>query len=490
MPALRKLVVLATAAVVLAAPVAAGARPETLVQDEGAPGSFELVGHSPLDNRGMNAALAVRGDYAYVGSRTDAKANNANQAGVMVVDVSDPSAPEVVHEIGPPAEANTGETSREMRIWPEQELLIVMNLFSNCGEIHACIPVDGDDNFRFYDISGDKAAAPELVAEYVPTADPHEFFLWQDPKKPSRALMFMSTPGGGNTQLLVADISGARAGKVVELGSASIPSAGVAGGDNRLHSLAVSNDGTRAYIAHLEAGFYVADVSDFARGVKKPTMRLLTPNDAAPRWPDAEGPGVHSAVKLFGRDYVLVTDEVYGEALRPLDSGGCPWGWTKLIDIRNPAKPKVVSEYKLPQNDESFCLADPPNSNVPRSSHPFSSYAAHNPTLTKNIAFITWHSGGLQAVSIKDPKKPTQLAEFKPDPLPFVLQEDPMLSAGQDKVVMWSFPIIKDGLVYVVDVRNGLYILEYGGQFANEVAAIDFLEGNSNLGDALRFEKP
>src|SRR5262249_29686850 len=34
-------------------------------------GSFELIGHSPLLQRGMNAALAVYGNYAYVGSRTD-----------------------------------------------------------------------------------------------------------------------------------------------------------------------------------------------------------------------------------------------------------------------------------------------------------------------------------------------------------------------------------------------------------------------------------
>src|SRR5918992_4456712 len=51
-------------------------------------GSFEQIGHSPLNNRGMNAALAVHGDYAYVGSRTDGKAENAQGAGVLVVDVS------------------------------------------------------------------------------------------------------------------------------------------------------------------------------------------------------------------------------------------------------------------------------------------------------------------------------------------------------------------------------------------------------------------
>ena len=41
----------------------------------------------------MNAALAVHGDYAYVGSRTDGTHLNS---GVLVVDVSDPASPEVV----------------------------------------------------------------------------------------------------------------------------------------------------------------------------------------------------------------------------------------------------------------------------------------------------------------------------------------------------------------------------------------------------------
>jgi hypothetical protein len=53
---------------------------------------------------------------------------------------------------------------------------------------------------------------------------------------------------------------------------------------------------------------------------------------------------------------------------------------------------------------------------------------------------------------------------------------------------MWSYPIIKDGLIYVVDIRNGLYILRYTGPRAGEVREIEFLEGNSNLGTALELE--
>jgi hypothetical protein len=46
---------------------------------------------------------------------------------------------------------------------------------------------------------------------------------------------------------------------------------------------------------------------------------------------------------------------------------------------------------------------------------------------------------------------------------------------------MWSYPIISEGLVYVVDARNGLYVLRYTGVHAEQVERAGFLEGNSNL---------
>lgn len=465
---LRLLIALA----VVAVPVSAAAEqsePYVYVAQGEPKGSFELLGHSPLENRGMNAALAVRGDFAYVGSRTDGKANNATNAGVLVVDVSAPKAPEVVHEIGLPNEGHEGETSRELRVWHEEELLIVMNLGSNCSFlIHACSPRTVDDNFRFYDISGKNAAEPKLVAEYVPSKNPHEFYIWEDPKNSDRTLMYMSVPSAGG--MLVTDISQAAKKKFTEIVEmpAFVP-------DGYVHSMSLSNDGKRAYLAYNTGGFFVVDTSQVAAGKKKPQIRMLgLPDDRA----DWDGPS-HSAIKLFGSDYVLNTDEVYGDLLRALGSGGCPWGWARMISVKNEAKPKVVAEYKLPQNEESFCTTDPPR--------PSSSYASHNPTVTPNLALISWHAGGLQAVDISNPAKPKQAAEFVPDPLPFVVTEDPALSAGQDKVVTWSFPIIQDGLIYVVDVRNGLYILEYKGPFDSEVSSVDFLEGNSNQGDATRW---
>ena len=96
-------------------------------------------------------------------------------------------------------------------------------------------------------------------------------------------------------------------------------------------------------------------------------------------------------------------------------------------------------------------------------------------------------------MSIQRARRPSRLAQFFPEPLPAVLLEDPRLSSDpdtgrQEKVVMWSYPIIEDGLIYVTDVRNGLYVLRYSGAFEREVQRIGFLEGNSNQGDALCFE--
>ncbi len=429
-------------------------------------GSFELIGHTTLLNRGMNAALAVYGNHAYVGSRTDGSHPNA---GVLVLDISNLTNPQVVYQIGPPEEGNLGQTSRELRVWSEQELLLILNFDCEAG-LHDCEQSSMPPNISFYDISGENAAAPTLIARYLLPRTPHEFFLWDDPNVDGRALLYLSTPGIIGDNLLVLDISQARGNVFQEVSNWSAPRGPLRG---ELHSLSLSVDGRRAYLAYLRNGFMILDTSDLAEAIPNPQIELITPLESWPQW---SGPGPHSAVKLFGKPYALITEEVYGR---------CPWGWTSLIDITDEAKPKIVAEYKLdPYNTVEHCAE------VDSERYRFTSFSSHNPTVTKNLAFITWHSGGLQAVSIENPLQPTQVAQFLPEPLPSVETEDPALSSGPDKVVMWSYPIIKDGLIYVVDIRNGFYILKYHGPFEDEVAEILFLEGNSNLGEAQLWEMP
>jgi hypothetical protein len=375
-----------------------------------------------------------------------------------------------------------GESSRELRVWQSQDVLIVLH--TNCGGAgaHHC---EGPsiNNFRFYDIAGANATNPQLLHQL--NMNTHEFFLWEDPANPERALMFGGSAGNNLTIWDISAVPDGGAPTVLFSGGhgfsrfppfpqpAQIPTGG-------LHSLSVSNDGARAFYALLTGGFGIADVSDFTAGLPSPERRIVTLNDARPVWP---GPGAHSAVKLWNRDWAYVSDEVYGTATA--SGHGCPWGWARMVDISDPQRPTVESEFKLPQNQERLCDKFEPR--------PRTSYSAHNPTVTPNIVFTTWHSGGFQAIDVENPVIPFQLAEYFPKPLEQVNLEDPRLSDDPDtglneKVVMWSYPIIKDGLIYVVDLRNGLYVLRYEGRHEEEVDEITFLEGNSNLGHALCYE--
>jgi hypothetical protein len=506
----RSIVLSSVLAVVLLMPTVVAQGDETVAPGGGTPGTwsnFELVGHDPLFNRGMNAAHAVHGDYVYVGSRTDGSSRcglgdprreedgidtcEHPHPGILVVDASDPSNPTVVNEIGQPFAGNPGETTREMRAWTGKNLLIVES-FGCSTVIHSCNGAPTTPAFRFYDISD--PAEPEFLSQWIPRQAnnairvPHEFYLWEDPLNPDRGLLWISTPttsqNPDNANLLIVDIS-------------DVPSGGdpalVAQGNwtqffpftsnVALHSMWPRTDGMTTHLAYLSGFFLVLDTSDVATGnlpagqVLPLNDKLLTPVENRPTW-DNPNPG-HSAVPFPGRNLSFITDEVYGTFTAP--DFGCPWGWARSIDITPPRQPRVVGEYKIAENS-----CPPPT----QADQERASYAAHNPTLTKNLALVTWHSGGLQAIDTKQAKKMTQAGWYSPVPLESVANEDPALSMGTNKVVMWSFPIIKDGLIYVIDLRNGLYILRYTGPRAGEVSALSFLEGNSNLGNAVAIDHP
>jgi hypothetical protein len=157
---------------------------------------LEVVGHTDLGARGMNAAIAIAGDYAYVGSRIDNKP-------VLIVDIKDPFKPQVVGEIGPPAEGLTGMSSRELRATTNPPMLFVLNL--QCSTtLHGCQPGAGEiENIKQYDISN--PTAPTLVGTHpvqgraLAPRSPHEFFLWQDPVD-RRVLLMISAPGAPDDQ--------------------------------------------------------------------------------------------------------------------------------------------------------------------------------------------------------------------------------------------------------------------------------------------------
>ncbi|HEX6701692.1 MAG TPA: hypothetical protein VF101_13270 [Gaiellaceae bacterium] len=524
----RLLVTLSSLLLVLALPLVAfgdvGVGP-----GGGTPGTslnFELVGANPLYARGMNAAITLYDHYAYIGNRTDGSSTcgigdprrdvDPNSCphphpGILIADIANPASPTIVGEIGPPYAGQVGITTRELRVWPQKKLLMVMT-FRCSSVIHACPP--GNDttfpfDIKFFDLSD--PVHPAFISSYVPISQagqkvkPHEMYLWVDPKNANRALLWLSTPSVSASptrpNLMIVDISDVASGGAVKevaegnwnqfFPGASDPA--TYDFDLSLHSMTPSFDGTRTYLAYLRGGFGVLDTSNVANdqvptgSVENLNDDLLTPVPF-PTWgtgPHCEGhtpagcAESHSAVPLPGRPFALTIDEVYGTFTVP--SFGWPWGWARLWNIAQPRQPRIVGEYKILQNTSAYTPAPGENE--------FNSYSSHNPTVLRDLIFDSWHSGGEQAIDVSDPGAPVQAGWFSPTPLGTVANEDPALSRGPNKVVVWSFPIIRNGLIYVVDIRNGLFVLRYTGPHADEAAAISFLEGNSNLGDAGRLAK-
>ena len=259
-------------------------------------------------------------------------------------------------------------------------------------------------NFRFYDISGANATDPQLLNQF--DVNTHEFFLWEDPNDPERALIFAGSAGLdvrderrlAECPFSVWDISpvpdGAGAGDRCSADCTASRASRPPPRPRRFRRAACTRcrsatTAARAYFALLTGGFAVVDVSDFANGRADAA--------AAPDHDQREPAGLAGARERTARSS---SGAVTGPGSPTRSTGrpratdhGCPWGWARMIDISDPTAPTVEADYRLPENDPSTCDDWNP---------PHTSYSAHNPTLTPHIAFSTWHSGGFQAVSIQN----------------------------------------------------------------------------------------
>jgi hypothetical protein len=426
-PVPRLLAALSAAGIALASqPATAASLPATLT----------MVGRSALNNRGMNAAVALAAGCAYVGSRND--------AAPLVVDVSDPAAPQVAGVLA----AHKGSTPRELRAIASLKEVVVMYYDLN----------GGPNLLDIYRWTID-CRVPTLVGSFdLGSLSPHEFYLWQDPQQPSRVLLYVAMFRSGNA-LTVIDISDPT--RPNRVGGWSVP-AGY--GAARLHSIAVSADGRLAYLSLWLGGLAIADVSTFARGAALPALRPLTEGAGVYRTPPGN---VHSAVPAPGTALVVTTDERY-----PAPYGeGCPYGTAHVVDVSNPSRPAALSEIAIPENDPARCGAVSA-----------STWTSHNPTLTSHLALVSWYSGGLQVIGLDDPAHPQRLAELRPSAVNPNLRD---LQLGPSDAMTWSYPVIFKGLVYVVDINQGLLILRYAGPHQEEVAGAAFAEGNSNLASSL-----
>jgi hypothetical protein len=477
------LAAVALTAAVLAVPASAKGTPANIGSASvyGLDKNFALVGHTDLAERGMNSPIAVAGTCVYVGDRyysSSADEPVRPNGGVAIVDASDPANPKQVGTI-PPVGLST---QRELRADAGLGILVVEGY---SPFIDGWTPGSQPINYlKVYDIHSD-CLHPKLLSTYDfgPRA-PHEFFLWKDPKHPGRALAYV-TFTIYSPDLMVIDLSDpaspALAG-VYDLGvdqTQKTQDFADESGSGYLHSLAVSDDGTRAYMATWDYGFYELDTSLFA---DPPAAGVGAAHPVGVGHFD-DGHNVHSAVPIPGNGANIVfTQEDYANA-----GHGCPFGILRTGHLDSDGGATQLGQFSLPENDPKNC------------GQKNGTFSSHNPTLFPDLALLTWYSGGLRAVDLTDPAHPYEDGAFVPTPsFTPALRDDrlffpatatnpglptdttrPGSTAPKWTGAMWSYPIVQNGLVYVADIDLGLYILRYTGPHADEVNKAAFVEGNS-----------
>ena len=511
-----------------------------------------------LDGEGDARGLGIAGNCIFVGHANGAGVRRA--INIFKIQPSPEKQPPVqVGEIPAIFEGNQGFDDREVRsiVYKtsrgEDRQIMIRNGGTNTQgrmetyriDMNTCLPTSKAETYDFH-------------------AQSHEFFLWHDPKNPNRILSYTTIwtsglPDPDNPGLKIPDavvmaITDENTGEVlakpkvlatftlVEVGGPPInerPDAtglfsdgrfldfshlksqgGQAGNfqnqeQNRLHSLSVSEDGERVYIAGTTAGFYILDSEAIAThrdaeleagmagcnkrstivsvdGVIDPAkisavandcLRMVVNNDpglkaylASNASPDAKAQryimlmtrarfdvyppvnasptGTHSAVFVPNRPAMVKGNSKNRPAYVWLsdENGGCPLNGARMVSVESEIVPIMVGAFAIPDNQLEECLTQ--DTTEPNGQpRRRSAQQNHNPTVFKNLVFNTWYAHGLRAIDISIPQTPREVGYAMPLP----------------QGIARTYPVFKDGLIYWADNDTGLHVVRYTGPRSNEL---------------------
>jgi uncharacterized protein (TIGR03382 family) len=302
----------------------------------------DLVGQ--YQGEGASWQLTAWKNCAYFDQRNPASANPngsiLTDAGVVVVDVSDPTNPRPTTWLIGNAMIDPWES---VKVNPARQLL--------GGDRQ------GQDGFTVYDITTD-CKAPVLKSDvHVPGSFGHTGQWAPDGKT------YYVTPLRASPSIIAINVDDPTAPFAIPGGIFTFPllDGGTPGpqdlAKSQLHDLEFSKDGNRAYITMFGVpannGFAILDVSDFQQRRANPMYRVV----GQTIWDDGSF-GAQNAleVTIAGKLYVLVTDEGGGGA-GVCAAGKSANGFPRLIDISDPAHPVVAAKIELGVADPANCTA-------------------------------------------------------------------------------------------------------------------------------------
>ncbi len=173
----------------------------------------------------------------------------------------------------------------------------------------------------------------------------------------------------------------------------------------RSHGLSISGDGNRAYVAAAsgivaDTGLIILDTSEVQARVPNPTLREV----ARLSWEPMSTPQNAIPITIGGHPYVIEIDE-FG-TLSAVGAG-------RIIDIADETRPRVISNLRLEVHQpENFAAI----ANDPGAANDIQGYAGHYCNVPRRkdpgIVACSMILSGLRVFDIRDPFHPREIAYF------------------------------------------------------------------------------
>lgn len=217
------------------------------------------------------------------------------------------------------------------------------------------------------------------------------------------------------------------------------------GADVSLHGPAVI-EGTRAWLPYGAAGLIVLDISDVTRPRQIARIPFTPPFHSIF--------GVHTVMPVPERGIAFVNSEdtSYGRGAAH---------FAGIVDIRDPAKPQLISLFPEPIPPEGSRYRS--FSARPGWSGPHNvNQLQHNPAVERqgNLFYNAHFNAGLRIYDVSHPRLPREVGWFMPP--------DPTERLGpmpQGELVAQTEDVLVDrrGNIFITDKNQGLWVLRYTG---------------------------
>lgn len=120
------------------------------------------------------------------------------------------------------------------------------------------------------------------------------------------------------------------------------------------------------------------------------------------------------------------------------------WGYLRFFDNTNPANPVPISTFATPNTFN-------PDTASPRGAEGLSgTFTVHNPELVGDTLYASWYADGVRVLDVANPADPFEIGFWRGEGKP----------AGAPDVDIWGV-VPKDGLLYLSDRNFGLYIVQF-----------------------------